>query len=105
MFESLHEGKPASAGVTQQGDIRQAGGTADSPNDVGRCAITGVFGWRHSCLEHRMAPEVVIGRWLAFCAHPIAAWRLLPKSGRCLIALSYAAVSYAAALGILLTLD
>lgn len=52
-----------------------------------------------------MAPEVVIGRWLAFCAHPIAAWRLLPKSGRCLIALSYAAVSYAAALGILLTLD
>ena len=44
-----------------------------------------------------MAPEVVIGRWLAFCAHPVAAWRLLPRSGRCLIALSYAAASYAAA--------
>jgi hypothetical protein len=33
--------------------------------------------------------------------HPIAAWRLLPRSGRCLIALSYAAATYAAALGAL----
>jgi hypothetical protein len=44
-----------------------------------------------------MAPELVLGRWLAFCAHPVAAWRLLPPTGRCLIALSYAAVGYAAA--------
>ena len=48
-----------------------------------------------------MAPELVLGRWLAFCAHPIAAWRLLPLTGRCLIALSYAAVGYAAAFGVL----
>jgi hypothetical protein len=67
--------------------------------------LLGYSGGGIFAVEHRMAPEVVIGRWLAFCAHPIAAWRLLPKSGRCLIALSYAAVSYAAALGILLTLD
>jgi hypothetical protein len=44
-----------------------------------------------------MAPELVLGRWLAFCAHPIAAWRLLPATGKCLIAFSYAAISYAAA--------
>jgi hypothetical protein len=50
-----------------------------------------------------MAPELVLGRWLAFCAHPVAAWRLLPLSGRCLIALSYAAAGYAAAfLGLVL---
>ena len=45
-----------------------------------------------------MAPELVLGRWLAFCAHPVAAWRLLPVSGKCLIAVSYAAAGYAAAL-------
>jgi hypothetical protein len=52
-----------------------------------------------------MAPELVLGRWLAFCAHPIASWRLLPATGKCLIALSYAAMSYAAALGVLVLLD
>lgn len=52
-----------------------------------------------------MAPELVLGRWLAFCAHPIAAWRHLPLTGRCLVALSYAAVSYAAALGVLVLID
>ena len=52
-----------------------------------------------------MAPELVLGRWLAFCAHPIAAWRLLPVTGRCLIALSYAAVGYAAAFGVLVLID
>ena len=52
-----------------------------------------------------MALEVVIGRWLAFCVHPTAAWRLLPPSGRCLMAASYAAASYAAALSLLLLLQ
>ena len=44
-----------------------------------------------------MAPELVLGRWLAFCVHPTASWRLLPVTGRCLMALSYAAVGYASA--------
>jgi hypothetical protein len=91
--------------VTPQGDIRHSIGTAFTgarAQFAGKRADTdgGVFA---SCT--RMAPEVVIGRWLAFCAHPIAAWRLLPRSGRCLIALSYAAVSYAAALGVLVLIS
>ena len=52
-----------------------------------------------------MTPEVVIGRWLAFCVHPTAAWRRLPLSGRCLMAASYAAASYAAGLSMLLLLS
>ena len=48
-----------------------------------------------------MAPEIVIGRWLAFCAHPTAAWHVLPASGRCLLAASYAALSFAGSLAAL----
>jgi hypothetical protein len=52
-----------------------------------------------------MSAEILIGRWLAFCAHPAAAWRVLPPSGRCLVAVSYAAASYAASLSLLLLLS
>jgi hypothetical protein len=45
-----------------------------------------------------MPIELVIGRWLALCSHPLAAWRVLPASGRLLIVASYFASSYAAAL-------
>jgi hypothetical protein len=40
--------------------------------------------------------ELVIGRWLAWCSHPVAAWRVLPTSGRMLIIASYFVSSYAA---------
>jgi hypothetical protein len=49
-----------------------------------------------------MAPEIALARWLAFCAHPTAAWRILPTSGRVLLAASYAAGSFVASLSVLL---
>jgi hypothetical protein len=49
-----------------------------------------------------MSRDVLFGRWLAFCAHPAAAWRRLPVSGRLLLAGSYALASYVAALTALL---
>jgi hypothetical protein len=45
-----------------------------------------------------MSTDVLFGRWLAFCAHPTAAWRVLPLSGRVLLAGSYALASYVTAL-------
>jgi hypothetical protein len=45
-----------------------------------------------------MPVELVIGRWLAWCSHPVAAWRVLPMSGRVLILTSYFVSSYAAVL-------
>lgn len=51
-----------------------------------------------------MSPEIVLGRWLAFLAHPTAAWRVLPPAGRCLLAASYAAGSFVASLTVLLML-
>jgi hypothetical protein len=47
--------------------------------------------------------DVVIGRTLACCAHPAAAWRRLPKSGRMLIVGAYFAASYVSVLALLLT--
>src|SRR6185436_15637482 len=38
--------------------------------------------------------EIVIGRWLACCAHPSAAWRLLPVSGRLLLVAAYAGFGF-----------
>lgn len=49
-----------------------------------------------------MPIEIVLGRWLAFCLHPTAAWRLLPTGGRCLLAASYAAGSFLTSLTVLL---
>ena len=51
-----------------------------------------------------MTPAIALGRWLAFCVHPAAAWRILPTSGRCLLAASYAAGSFVASLSALLML-
>lgn len=38
--------------------------------------------------------EVIIGRGLAFCAHPQAAWRRLPPKGRALIVATYFCAGY-----------
>ena len=51
-----------------------------------------------------MSFDIALGRWLALCAHPKAAWRVLPASGRWLMAASYAAVGYGAVLTCLLLL-
>ena len=50
-----------------------------------------------------MSADIVIGRTLACCAHPAAAWRRLPASGRALIVGTYFAFSYLTVLAVLLT--
>jgi len=49
-----------------------------------------------------MTADVVIGRMLACCAHPAAAWRRLPASGRAMVVVTYFAASYLGVLTILL---
>ena len=38
--------------------------------------------------------EVFVGRSLALCAHPVAAWRLSSARGRLLVIAGYAAAGY-----------
>jgi hypothetical protein len=47
-------------------------------------------------------PEILIGRWLAMCAHPIAAWARYSTRGRLLVLVTYTALTYAVALAALL---
>ena len=48
--------------------------------------------------------EIVIGRSLAVCAHPYAAWRSHSTKKRVLVLFAYGAVSYAIMLGTLFAL-
>ena len=41
-----------------------------------------------------MAFEIVVGRWLAVCAHPVCAWRRHGTSARLLVVTSYFAAGY-----------
>ena len=50
----------------------------------------------------RVTTEVLIGRGLAFCAHPFAAWRRLPPAGRALIVAAYFGAGYVGVLAGLL---
>lgn len=43
-----------------------------------------------------------IGRVLAACVHPYAAWRVLPRSSRVVVVSAYAAFAYVAVLSTLL---
>jgi hypothetical protein len=62
-------------------------------------------GWRRFCLRHRPMPfEIVFGRWLALCAHPICAWRLRRSTARLLVVMSYFAAGYVGVLAALLAL-
>jgi hypothetical protein len=49
--------------------------------------------------------EVAIGWSLAACRHPIAAWRVLSRPRRYLLAGAYGAAAYVAVLGALLLLS
>lgn len=51
-----------------------------------------------------MLLEVVLGRGLACCWHPRAAWRVLSPSRRLLLALAYGAAGYIVTLASLLLL-
>jgi hypothetical protein len=46
--------------------------------------------------------ELLVGRALAMCVHPYAAWRLYSTSGRLLVLFTYVAASYAVMLAALL---
>jgi hypothetical protein len=48
--------------------------------------------------------EIVVGRWLAVCAHPVCAWRRHGTSARFLVVTSYFAAGYVGVLGVLLAL-
>jgi hypothetical protein len=49
-----------------------------------------------------MTADVVIGRTLACCVHPAAAWRRVPGAGKALIVGAYFVVGYLGVLVILL---
>jgi hypothetical protein len=48
--------------------------------------------------------ELVLGRSLAFCAHPYAAWRRLPIGGRALLFGAYFGAAYTLVLALLFAL-
>ena len=50
-----------------------------------------------------MSAEMVIGRTLACCVHPAAAWRRVSGSGKALIVSAYFAVAYFGVLVALMT--
>ena len=45
--------------------------------------------------------EIVVGRTLAFCVHPLTAWPILSRSWRLLILTAYAAVGFVVVLSAL----
>jgi hypothetical protein len=45
--------------------------------------------------------EVLVGRSLAMCVHPYAAWRMRSFRGRLFVVVAYAAVGYAIMLSVL----
>jgi hypothetical protein len=49
-----------------------------------------------------MTIEILIGRTLAYCLHPAAAWRIVSLRGRAAILGAYAAGGYLAVLSLLL---
>ena len=46
--------------------------------------------------------SAIVGRAVALCVHPYAAWRLRPGATRVLLVSAYAAAAYAAVLGVCL---
>jgi hypothetical protein len=53
----------------------------------------------------RQSPEVVVGRTAAACLHPLAAWRIWPRSWRLLALTVYAAAGYLTVLTVLVALS
>ena len=50
-----------------------------------------------------MGLDIVIGRTLACCVHPAAAWRRLPASGKAVVVATYFTLSYFGVLALLLS--
>ena len=49
-----------------------------------------------------MSVDLLVGRGLAFCCHPTAAWRVLSTPGRAFVVAAYASAAYMAVLAVLL---
>jgi len=47
-------------------------------------------------------PAVFVGRTMAACVHPYAAWRVLSRPARVVLISAYAALTYVAVLSVLL---
>jgi len=62
---------------------------------------------RPSSLPHvlRQTPAVVVGCTAAACIHPIAAWRILPRSWRVMVLGVYAATSFVTVFSMLIILN
>ena len=52
-------------------------------------------------LEHPMELEILVGRALAMCVHPFAAFRARSSKARIFVIVAYAAGSYGVVLGLL----
>jgi hypothetical protein len=48
--------------------------------------------------------DILIGRGLAFCLHPQAAWRVLPRGGRVMVIAAYAVAGFVATYATLMLL-
>jgi len=55
-------------------------------------------------MMRRMTFDIIIGRGLACCLHPLAAWRVMTRSGRGLVVAAYASASFTITLAALLLL-
>jgi hypothetical protein len=55
-----------------------------------------------SCGRDRVSLDVLLGRGLAFCVHPCAAWGRLTAGGRALLVFAYFGAGYGAVLALLL---
>lgn len=51
-----------------------------------------------------MSLDIIVGRSLAFCVHPRAAWTRLPPVGRAILVGAYFAAGYGTVFALLLTL-
>ena len=52
-------------------------------------------------MKQRIAWDIALGRWMAFCAHPVCAWRVRSTPVRALVVTAYFAASY---IGVLVAL-
>lgn len=70
------------------------------------CCVSGMRRRSSSSLRDafRQPPAVVVGRTVAVCAHPVAAWQVLPASWRILMFTVYTVASYLTVLSVLVAL-
>ena len=56
-------------------------------------------------LCRRMTWDIAFGRWLAFCVHPVSAWRARSRKARAVIVASYFTGAYLSVLSALALLN